>query len=170
MCFWLCSHHHFFISPSNRDMTRIGISSAAHQDKILSSAQGMLSQMQQIQDRMVPVWSETLTTYFFPPSCFCFVALLDRKKTFFLPHPHLRTLKKNKKKRIEDKKKRQKKQGRTANGTFFSPFVQRIPSHLRCCETTFIFCYTMELRGHALFCFFLFPLPCFIRMYVNVNT
>uniref|UniRef100_A0A8C1T981 receptor protein-tyrosine kinase n=1 Tax=Cyprinus carpio TaxID=7962 RepID=A0A8C1T981_CYPCA len=39
----------------NRDMTRIGISSAIHQDKILNSAQGMLSQMQQMQDRMVPV-------------------------------------------------------------------------------------------------------------------
>jgi len=39
----------------NRDMARIGISSATHQDKILNSAQGMLSQMQQMQDRMVPV-------------------------------------------------------------------------------------------------------------------
>ncbi|KAL2096937.1 hypothetical protein ACEWY4_006144 [Coilia grayii] len=40
---------------TQEDMARIGISSAAHQDKILTSAQGMLSQMQQIQDRMVPV-------------------------------------------------------------------------------------------------------------------
>lgn len=37
-------------------MARIGISSAAHQSKILTSVQGMLSQMQQIQGRMVPVW------------------------------------------------------------------------------------------------------------------
>ncbi|CDQ92751.1 unnamed protein product [Oncorhynchus mykiss] len=36
-------------------MGRIGISSAAHQNKILTSVQGMLSQMQQIQGRMVPV-------------------------------------------------------------------------------------------------------------------
>lgn len=39
-----------------RDMARIGISSAAHQNKILTSVQGMLSQMQQMQGRMVPVW------------------------------------------------------------------------------------------------------------------
>lgn len=39
----------------SRDMARIGISSAAHQSKILTSVQGMLSQMQQIQGRMVPV-------------------------------------------------------------------------------------------------------------------
>lgn len=39
-----------------RDMARIGISSAAHQNKILTSLQGMLSQMQQMQGRMVPVW------------------------------------------------------------------------------------------------------------------
>lgn len=38
-----------------RDMARIGISSAAHQNKILTSVQGMLSQMQQMQGRMVPV-------------------------------------------------------------------------------------------------------------------
>lgn len=37
-------------------MARIGISSAAHQNKILTSLQGMLSQMQQMQGRMVPVW------------------------------------------------------------------------------------------------------------------
>ena len=37
-------------------MARIGISSAAHQNKILTSVQGMLSQMQQMQGRMVPVW------------------------------------------------------------------------------------------------------------------
>uniref|UniRef100_A0A8C8ICU6 receptor protein-tyrosine kinase n=1 Tax=Oncorhynchus tshawytscha TaxID=74940 RepID=A0A8C8ICU6_ONCTS len=37
------------------DMGRIGISSAAHQNKILTSVQGMLSQMQQMQGRMVPV-------------------------------------------------------------------------------------------------------------------
>ncbi|TSO57300.1 Ephrin type-A receptor 4 [Bagarius yarrelli] len=43
------------VHMTQEDMTRIGISSAVHQDKILSSAQGMLSQMQQIQDRMVPV-------------------------------------------------------------------------------------------------------------------
>ncbi|CAG06406.1 unnamed protein product [Tetraodon nigroviridis] len=36
-------------------MARIGISSAAHQNKILSSLQGMLSQMQQMHGRMVPV-------------------------------------------------------------------------------------------------------------------
>uniref|UniRef100_A0A671KKN7 receptor protein-tyrosine kinase n=1 Tax=Sinocyclocheilus anshuiensis TaxID=1608454 RepID=A0A671KKN7_9TELE len=40
---------------TQEDMVRIGISSATHQDKILNSAQGMLSQMQQMQDRMVPV-------------------------------------------------------------------------------------------------------------------
>lgn len=40
----------------SRDMARIGISSAAHQNKILTSVQGMLSQMQQMQGRMVPVW------------------------------------------------------------------------------------------------------------------
>uniref|UniRef100_A0A3Q2EFE3 receptor protein-tyrosine kinase n=1 Tax=Cyprinodon variegatus TaxID=28743 RepID=A0A3Q2EFE3_CYPVA len=38
-----------------RDMARIGISSAAHQNKILTSVQTMLSQMQHIQGRMVPV-------------------------------------------------------------------------------------------------------------------
>ena len=37
-------------------MGRIGISLAAHQNKILTSVQGMLSQMQQLQGRMVPVW------------------------------------------------------------------------------------------------------------------
>lgn len=41
--------------PPLRDMARIGISSAAHQNKILSSLQGMLSQMQQMHGRMVPV-------------------------------------------------------------------------------------------------------------------
>ncbi|AWO99265.1 K05105 Eph receptor A4 [Scophthalmus maximus] len=35
-------------------MARIGISLAAHQNKILTSVQGMLSQMQQMQGRMVP--------------------------------------------------------------------------------------------------------------------
>uniref|UniRef100_A0A3Q2DAW4 receptor protein-tyrosine kinase n=1 Tax=Cyprinodon variegatus TaxID=28743 RepID=A0A3Q2DAW4_CYPVA len=40
---------------SKRDMARIGISSAAHQNKILTSVQTMLSQMQHIQGRMVPV-------------------------------------------------------------------------------------------------------------------
>ncbi|XP_016365485.1 ephrin type-A receptor 4a isoform X1 [Sinocyclocheilus rhinocerous] len=43
------------VHMTQEDMARIGISSAAHQDKILNSAQGMLSQMQQMQDRMVPV-------------------------------------------------------------------------------------------------------------------
>uniref|UniRef100_A0AAR2JKS1 receptor protein-tyrosine kinase n=1 Tax=Pygocentrus nattereri TaxID=42514 RepID=A0AAR2JKS1_PYGNA len=43
------------VSMTQEDMTRIGICSSTHQDKILSSAQGILSQMQQIQDRMVPV-------------------------------------------------------------------------------------------------------------------
>uniref|UniRef100_A0A8C2L5K7 receptor protein-tyrosine kinase n=1 Tax=Cyprinus carpio TaxID=7962 RepID=A0A8C2L5K7_CYPCA len=43
------------VHMTQEDMARIGISSAAHQDKILNSAQGMLSQMQQTQDRMVPV-------------------------------------------------------------------------------------------------------------------
>uniref|UniRef100_A0A8C1P3P4 receptor protein-tyrosine kinase n=1 Tax=Cyprinus carpio TaxID=7962 RepID=A0A8C1P3P4_CYPCA len=43
------------VHMTQEDMTRIGISSAIHQDKILNSAQGMLSQMQQMQDRMVPV-------------------------------------------------------------------------------------------------------------------
>lgn len=43
-------------SHVSRDMARIGISSAAHQNKILTSVQGMLSQMQQMQGRMVPVW------------------------------------------------------------------------------------------------------------------
>uniref|UniRef100_A0A8C6UF60 receptor protein-tyrosine kinase n=1 Tax=Neogobius melanostomus TaxID=47308 RepID=A0A8C6UF60_9GOBI len=40
---------------SFRDMARIGISSAAHQNQLLTSVQGMLSQMQQMQGRMVPV-------------------------------------------------------------------------------------------------------------------
>lgn len=43
-------------------MTRIGISSAAHQNKILTSVQGMLSQMQQMQGRMVPVWENQKKT------------------------------------------------------------------------------------------------------------
>uniref|UniRef100_A0AAY4EY77 receptor protein-tyrosine kinase n=1 Tax=Denticeps clupeoides TaxID=299321 RepID=A0AAY4EY77_9TELE len=43
------------VHMTQEDMARIGISSVAHQDKILTSAQGILSQMQQIQDRMVPV-------------------------------------------------------------------------------------------------------------------
>ncbi|KAK1168449.1 ephrin type-A receptor 4-like [Acipenser oxyrinchus oxyrinchus] len=37
------------------DLDRIGIAAAAHQNKILSSVQGMRTQMQQMQDRMVPV-------------------------------------------------------------------------------------------------------------------
>ncbi|XP_040283938.1 ephrin type-A receptor 4 [Bufo bufo] len=37
------------------DLTRIGITSPAHQNKILSSVQGMRNQMQQMQGRMVPV-------------------------------------------------------------------------------------------------------------------
>uniref|UniRef100_A0A6I8QZ44 receptor protein-tyrosine kinase n=1 Tax=Xenopus tropicalis TaxID=8364 RepID=A0A6I8QZ44_XENTR len=37
------------------DLTRIGISSPSHQNKILSSVQGMRTQMQQMQGRMVPV-------------------------------------------------------------------------------------------------------------------
>ncbi|PIO38949.1 hypothetical protein AB205_0212070, partial [Aquarana catesbeiana] len=37
------------------DLTRIGITSPAHQNKILSSVQGMRTQMQQMQGRMVPV-------------------------------------------------------------------------------------------------------------------
>ncbi|TWW76745.1 Ephrin type-A receptor 4 [Takifugu flavidus] len=43
------------VHMTQEDMARIGISSAAHQNKILSSLQGMLSQMQQMQGRMVPV-------------------------------------------------------------------------------------------------------------------
>uniref|UniRef100_A0A8K9X343 receptor protein-tyrosine kinase n=1 Tax=Oncorhynchus mykiss TaxID=8022 RepID=A0A8K9X343_ONCMY len=43
------------VHMTQEDMGRIGISSAAHQNKILTSVQGMLSQMQQIQGRMVPV-------------------------------------------------------------------------------------------------------------------
>lgn len=39
-------------------MARIGISSAVHQNKILTSVQSMLSQMQQMQGRMVPVWGD----------------------------------------------------------------------------------------------------------------
>uniref|UniRef100_A0AAZ3SHI2 receptor protein-tyrosine kinase n=1 Tax=Oncorhynchus tshawytscha TaxID=74940 RepID=A0AAZ3SHI2_ONCTS len=41
------------VHMTQEDMGRIGISSAAHQNKILTSVQGMLSQMQQIQGRMV---------------------------------------------------------------------------------------------------------------------
>ncbi|TMS07907.1 Ephrin type-A receptor 4 [Larimichthys crocea] len=43
------------VHMTQEDMARIGISSAAHQNKILTSVQGMLSQMQQMQGRMVPV-------------------------------------------------------------------------------------------------------------------
>ncbi|XP_036409671.1 ephrin type-A receptor 4-like isoform X2 [Megalops cyprinoides] len=43
------------VHMTREDVARIGISSAVHQDQILTSIQGMLSQMQQIQDRMVPV-------------------------------------------------------------------------------------------------------------------
>ncbi|KPP61364.1 hypothetical protein Z043_120547 [Scleropages formosus] len=43
------------VQMTEEDMARIGISSAAHQNKILTSVQGMMSQMQQIQGRMVPV-------------------------------------------------------------------------------------------------------------------
>ncbi|XP_061097172.1 ephrin type-A receptor 4a [Conger conger] len=43
------------VHMTQEDVARIGISSAVHQDQILNSIQGMLSQMQQIQDRMVPV-------------------------------------------------------------------------------------------------------------------
>uniref|UniRef100_H3D9Y9 receptor protein-tyrosine kinase n=2 Tax=Tetraodon nigroviridis TaxID=99883 RepID=H3D9Y9_TETNG len=43
------------VHMTQEDMARIGISSAAHQNKILSSLQGMLSQMQQMHGRMVPV-------------------------------------------------------------------------------------------------------------------
>lgn len=55
---YVCPAPHTPLSapPSSfRDMARIGISSAAHQNKILTSLQGMLSQMQQMQGRMVPV-------------------------------------------------------------------------------------------------------------------
>ncbi|XP_043926103.1 ephrin type-A receptor 4 [Protopterus annectens] len=37
------------------DLTRIGVTAASHQNTILNSVQGMLSQMQQMQGRMVPV-------------------------------------------------------------------------------------------------------------------
>lgn len=67
---WVCREKmKHVLTPSclvfgwNRDMARIGISSAAHQDKILNSAQGMLSQMQQMQDRMVPVWTHGIETH-----------------------------------------------------------------------------------------------------------
>lgn len=53
--FCFCCSEECASSPC-RDLTRIGISSAAHQSKILTSVQGMLSQMQQMQGRMVPVW------------------------------------------------------------------------------------------------------------------
>uniref|UniRef100_A0A8D3CJD3 receptor protein-tyrosine kinase n=1 Tax=Scophthalmus maximus TaxID=52904 RepID=A0A8D3CJD3_SCOMX len=43
------------VHMTQEDMARIGISLAAHQNKILTSVQGMLSQMQQMQGRMVPV-------------------------------------------------------------------------------------------------------------------
>uniref|UniRef100_A0A8C6PQB9 receptor protein-tyrosine kinase n=1 Tax=Nothobranchius furzeri TaxID=105023 RepID=A0A8C6PQB9_NOTFU len=43
------------VHMTQEDMAQIGISSAAHQNKILTSVQSMLSQMQQIQGRMVPV-------------------------------------------------------------------------------------------------------------------
>ncbi|KAJ8389579.1 hypothetical protein AAFF_G00118160 [Aldrovandia affinis] len=43
------------VHMTQEDVARIGISSVVHQDQILNSVQGMLSQMQQIQDRMVPV-------------------------------------------------------------------------------------------------------------------
>ncbi|KAG7255716.1 hypothetical protein CRUP_028096, partial [Coryphaenoides rupestris] len=43
------------VHMTQEEMARIGISSAAHQNKILTSVQGMLSQMQQMQGRMVPV-------------------------------------------------------------------------------------------------------------------
>ncbi|MBN3324574.1 EPHA5 protein, partial [Atractosteus spatula] len=43
------------VHMNQEDMGRIGITSAAHQSKILSSVQGMRTQMQQIQGRMVPV-------------------------------------------------------------------------------------------------------------------
>lgn len=43
------------VHMTQEDMARIGISSAAHQNKLLTSVQGMLSQMQQMQGRMVPV-------------------------------------------------------------------------------------------------------------------
>ncbi|KAI4795796.1 hypothetical protein KUCAC02_029643, partial [Chaenocephalus aceratus] len=43
------------VHMTQEDMGRIGISSSAHQNKILTSVQGMLSQMQQMQGRMVPV-------------------------------------------------------------------------------------------------------------------
>lgn len=55
LCVYYCCPEQAFLLFS-RDMARIGISSAAHQSKILTSVQGMLSQMQQIQGRMVPVW------------------------------------------------------------------------------------------------------------------
>ncbi|CAB1348122.1 unnamed protein product, partial [Coregonus sp. 'balchen'] len=41
------------VHMTQEDMGRIGISSTAHQNKILTSVQGMLSQMQQMQGRMV---------------------------------------------------------------------------------------------------------------------
>uniref|UniRef100_A0A1A8NZ00 receptor protein-tyrosine kinase n=1 Tax=Nothobranchius rachovii TaxID=451742 RepID=A0A1A8NZ00_9TELE len=43
------------VHMTQEDMAQIGISSAAHQNKILTSVQSMLSQMQQMQGRMVPV-------------------------------------------------------------------------------------------------------------------
>ncbi|XP_072322103.1 ephrin type-A receptor 4-like [Eucyclogobius newberryi] len=43
------------VHMTQEDMARIGIAVATHQNKILSSVQGMLSQMQQMQGRMVPV-------------------------------------------------------------------------------------------------------------------
>uniref|UniRef100_A0AAQ4RRC1 receptor protein-tyrosine kinase n=1 Tax=Gasterosteus aculeatus aculeatus TaxID=481459 RepID=A0AAQ4RRC1_GASAC len=43
------------VHMTQEDMARIGITMAAHQNKILTGVQGMLSQMQQIQGRMVPV-------------------------------------------------------------------------------------------------------------------
>ncbi|KAM8904371.1 LOW QUALITY PROTEIN: ephrin type-A receptor 4-like [Spinachia spinachia] len=43
------------VHMTQEDMSRIGITLAAHQNKILTSVQGILSQMQQIQGRMVPV-------------------------------------------------------------------------------------------------------------------
>lgn len=105
--------------PSNRDMTRIGISSAAHQDKILSSAQGILSQMQQIQDRMVPVWSENSYRHTPFPFHVLFLFCFFGKKNPVLPHPHVCTLKK---KRFEDKKIKQE-QGQTADALFSLPCI-----------------------------------------------
>lgn len=42
-----------------RDLAKMGISCSAHQRKILSSVQDLLSGLQQRQDKKIPVWSVT---------------------------------------------------------------------------------------------------------------